>query len=174
MARGVNKAILVGNLGADPETRHTAAGNPVTKFRLATSESWRDRQTEQLQERTEWHRVVCFGRLAEIASEYLHKGSKVYIEGNLRTDSWEGQDGVKRWTTEIHARELQMLDSRGTRDRDAAFGPMPDDNSYSAGHSRSASDPDQAPSADDGQRQGSTAETAAKAANDDMDDDIPF
>lgn len=113
MARGINKAILIGNLGADPETRHTAGGNAVTNIRIATSESWRDKQSGEQQERTEWHRVVLFGRLGEIAGEYLRKGSKVYIEGRIQTRKWQGQDGQDRWTTEIVANEMQMLDSRG-------------------------------------------------------------
>ena len=112
MARGVNKVILVGNLGRDPETRYAQNGSAVTNFSVATSESWRDRASGEQQERTEWHNVVCFARLAEIAGEYLRKGSKVYIEGSLRTTSWE-QEGQKRYRTEIMARELQMLDSRG-------------------------------------------------------------
>ena len=112
MARGINKVILIGNLGADPETRYAANGNAVTRLRLATSESWRDRTSGEQQERTEWHTVVCFSRLAEVAGEYLRKGSKVYIEGQLRTSQWE-QDGQKRYRTEVHARDLQMLDSRG-------------------------------------------------------------
>ena len=112
MARGINKVILIGNLGRDPETRYAQNGSAVTNFSVATSESWRDRASGEQQERTEWHNVVCFQRLAEIAGEYLRKGSKVYIEGSLRTTSWE-QDGQKRYRTEIMARELQMLDSRG-------------------------------------------------------------
>ena len=111
MARGVNKVILVGNLGKDPETRYTQGGSAVTQFSIATSESWRDKATGEQQDRTEWHNVVCFARLAEIAGEYLRKGSKVYIEGSLRTSNWE-QDGQKRYRTEVMARELQMLDSR--------------------------------------------------------------
>ena len=111
MARGVNKVILVGNVGGDPETRYMPSGGAVTNLTLATSESWKDKQTSQPQERTEWHRVVFFNRLAEIASEYVRKGSKVYVEGSLRTRQWE-QDGVKRYTTEIVASEMQMLDSR--------------------------------------------------------------
>ncbi len=112
MARGINKVILIGNLGRDPETRYAQNGSAVTNFSVATSESWRDRNSGEQQERTEWHNVVCFARLAEIAGEYLRKGSKVYIEGSLRTTSWE-QDGQKKYRTEIMARELQMLDSRG-------------------------------------------------------------
>ena len=113
MARGINKVILIGNLGADPETRYTPSNTAVTNLRLATSDSWRDRQTGEQQERTEWHRVVCFNRLAEIAAEYLRKGSKVYIEGRLQTRKWQGQDGKDRYTTEIVANDMQMLDSRG-------------------------------------------------------------
>ncbi|MDP4652425.1 MAG: single-stranded DNA-binding protein [Haliea sp.] len=111
-SRGVNKVILVGNLGADPETRYMPSGGAVTNVNLATSESWKDKQTGQPQERTEWHRVVFFNRLAEVAGEYLKKGSKVYVEGALRTRKWQGQDGQDRYTTEIVANEMQMLDSR--------------------------------------------------------------
>ena len=112
MARGINKVILIGNLGRDPEVRYTQSGKAVANFTVATSESWRDRQTNEMQERTEWHRVVCFDRQGEVAGEYLRKGSKVYIEGRLQTRSWE-QDGQTRYTTEIVARDMQMLDSRG-------------------------------------------------------------
>lgn len=113
MARGVNKVILVGNLGADPETRYTASGAAITTISVATSESWRDKQTGENQERTEWHRVKFFGRLAEIAGEYLRKGRQVYIEGSLRTDKWQDQSGQDRYTTEIIANEMQMLGGRG-------------------------------------------------------------
>ena len=113
MARGVNKVILIGNLGGDPETRYTASGSAVTNIRLATTDSWRDRQSGEQQERTEWHRVVFFGRLAEIVAEYLRKGSQCYIEGRLQTRKWQGQDGQDRYTTEIVASEMQMLGSRG-------------------------------------------------------------
>lgn len=112
MARGINKVILVGNLGKDPEAKFMPSGNAVTNITVATSESWKDKQTGQQQERTEWHRIVFFNRLAEIASEYLKKGSKIYIEGALRTRKWQGQDGQDRYTTEIVASEMQMLDSR--------------------------------------------------------------
>lgn len=111
MAKGVNKAILVGNCGADPETRYMPNGNAVTNITLATSDSWKDKNTGQQQERTEWHRIVFFNRLAEIVGQYVTKGSKLYIEGRLQTRSWE-QEGVKRYTTEIVASEMQMLDSR--------------------------------------------------------------
>lgn len=113
MARGINKVILIGNLGRDPEVRYTQDQRPVTNFSVATSDQWRDRNTQEMQERTEWHSVVCFARLAEIASEYLRKGSKVYIEGRLQTRSWE-QDGQTRYRTEVVANEMQMLDSRGS------------------------------------------------------------
>ena len=112
MARGVNKVILLGNVGRDPETRYAQSGSAVTRFSIATSEIWKDRTSGEQQERTEWHNIVCFARLAEIAGEYLKKGSKVYIEGQLRTSSWE-QDGQKKYRTEVNARELQMLDSKG-------------------------------------------------------------
>lgn len=112
-SRGINKVILVGNLGQDPETKFMPSGGAVTNVSIATSETWKDKQTGQPQERTEWHRVVFFNRLAEIAGEYLRKGSKVYIEGALRTRKWQGQDGQDRYTTEIVAAEMQMLDSRG-------------------------------------------------------------
>lgn len=111
--RGINKVILVGNLGNDPETRFMPSGGAVTNVSLATSETWKDKQTGQPQERTEWHRVVFFNRLAEIAGEYLKKGSKVYVEGSLRTRKWQDQSGADRYTTEIVAAEMQMLDSRG-------------------------------------------------------------
>ena len=115
MARGVNKVILVGNCGQDPETRVIpSTGASVTNLSVATSESWKDKVTGDQQERTEWHRVVFFNRLAEIAVEYVRKGSKLYIEGSLRTRKWQGQDGQDRYTTEIVGSEMQMLDSRGS------------------------------------------------------------
>ncbi len=113
MARGINKVILVGNLGADPETRYTTAGGAVTNIRLATSEQWRDKQSGENQERTEWHRVVLFGKLGEIAGEYLKKGRQVYIEGSLRTNKYTDKDGVERYTTDIIASEMQMLGGGG-------------------------------------------------------------
>jgi single-strand DNA-binding protein len=115
MARGINKVILVGNLGADPETRYTANGGAITNIRLATSEAWRDKQTGENQERTEWHRVVLFGKLGEIAGEYLKKGRQVYIEGSLRTNKYTDKDGVERYTTDIVANEMQMLGGGGER-----------------------------------------------------------
>jgi len=151
MARGINKVILIGNLGADPEVRYTPANTAVCNIRLATSEQWRDKQTGEPQEKTEWHRVVMFNRLGEIAGEYLKKGSKVYIEGRLQTRKWQGQDGQDRYTTEIVANEMQMLDSRG------GSAPMDDPGSGNRGQPQSQ-----------GGGQGSTA------PDDDLADDIPF
>ncbi|MGD8783808.1 MAG: single-stranded DNA-binding protein [Thioalkalispiraceae bacterium] len=113
MARGINKVILVGNLGKDPEVRYMANGQAVANVSIATSESWKDKNTGEQQEKTEWHRVVFFRRLAEIAGEYLKKGSKVYVEGKLQTRKWQDNQGQDRYTTEIIANEMQMLDSRG-------------------------------------------------------------
>jgi single-strand DNA-binding protein len=113
MARGINKVILVGNLGADPDTRYMPSGKAVTNIRIATSESWKDRQTGDQQERTEWHSIVLYDKLGEIAAEYLRKGSQVYIEGALRTRKWQDKEGKDRYTTEIIAREMQMLGGRG-------------------------------------------------------------
>jgi len=112
MARGINKVILVGNLGADPETRYMPNGTAVTNIRVATTESWKDKDTGDQKENTEWHRVVFFGRLAEIVAEYLRKGSQVYIEGKLRTRKWQDREGNDRWSTEVVANEMQMLGGR--------------------------------------------------------------
>jgi single-strand DNA-binding protein len=113
MARGVNKVILIGHLGADPESRAMPSGSSVANLRIATTESWRDKQSGEQQERTEWHRVALFGRLAEIATEYLRKGSQVYIEGSLRTRKWQDKQGNERYSTEIVGNEMQMLGGRG-------------------------------------------------------------
>lgn len=158
MARGVNKVILVGNLGSDPETRYLPDGNAVTNVSVATSQVWRDRESGQQNERTEWHRVVFFRRLAEIAGEYLKKGSKVYIEGSLRTRQWE-RDGQKHYTTEIVANEMQMLDSRG----DMAGG---------GGYNDSASS--QGGSAGGGKRAAAAEPEFGAPPPEDFDDDIPF
>jgi single-strand DNA-binding protein len=115
MTRGVNKVILVGNCGQDPEVRYMPSGGAVTNLSIATSESWKDKNTGDQQERTEWHRVVFFNRLAEIVEQYVKKGTKLYVEGSLRTRKWQGQDGQDRYTTEIVASEMQMLDSRGSQ-----------------------------------------------------------
>jgi single-strand DNA-binding protein len=157
MARGINKVILIGNLGRDPETRYAQGGGPVTSFSVATSENWRDKTSGEMQERTEWHNVVCFGRLAEIAGEYLRKGSKVYIEGSLRTSSWE-QEGQKRYKTDIVVREMQMLDGRGGMGGDAPTGFEP---------RRNESRPDNRPDA--------RADNRPTLEEDPVfDDDIPF
>jgi len=113
MARGINKVIIVGNLGQDPETRYMPSGKAVTNLRIATSESWKDKQTGEQREQTEWHSVVMYDRLAEIAAEYLRKGSQVYVEGKLRTRKWQDKEGRDRYTTEIQANEMQMLGSKG-------------------------------------------------------------
>lgn len=134
MSRGINKVILIGNLGNEPEIRSTGAGALIATLSVATSESWRDRNTGQQQERTEWHRVVIFGKLAEIAQQYLQKGSKVYLEGKLQTRKWQGQDGQDRYTTEVvidgFNGQLQMLDSSGN----AATFPPPGTGTPPPGH----------------------------------------
>jgi single-strand DNA-binding protein len=126
MARGVNKVILIGNLGRDPEVKYTASGSAMVNVTVATSESWNDKQTNERVERTEWHRVVAYRRLAEVMGEYLRKGSKVYIEGKLQTRKWQDQNGQDRWTTEIVANDMQMLDSRG----DAAGRPQASESGF--------------------------------------------
>lgn len=158
MARGVNKVILIGNLGQGPEVKHMPSGGAVTNASIATSETWKDKNTGQPQERTEWHRVVFFNRLAEIAGEYLRKGSKVYIEGALRTRKWQAQDGSDRYSTEIVASEMQMLDGRGD-----AEGSAP------------AQQPSQRQAIPAAQNyaEASTGQ-AVPAGFDDFDDDIPF
>ena len=144
MARGINKVIIVGNLGADPETRYMPSGSAVTNLSVATSETWKDKQTGEQKERTEWHKVAMFNRLAEIAAEYLRKGSQVYIEGKLRTRKWQDRDGNDRWTTEIVADEMQMLGGRGG----GGSAPMSSDRGSSGG--------------------------APEGPPDDFEDDIPF
>ena len=161
MARGINKVILVGNLGADPETRHMPSGGAITSANLATSEAWKDKQTGQPQERTEWHRLVFYNRLAEIAGEYLRKGSKIYAEGSLRTRKWQGQDGQDRYTTEIVVREMQMLDTRSEGGQQAPQ-QQPHQGQYQGGHQR------QPP-----QRQPQAQQTPPPDYPD-FDDDIPF
>ncbi|MDR5867833.1 single-stranded DNA-binding protein [Halomonas koreensis] len=122
MARGVNKVILIGNLGQDPEVRFTPSGTAVANLNLATTDTWTDRQSGQRQERTEWHRVVMFNKLAEISQQYLRKGSRVYVEGRLQTRKWQDQNGQDKYTTEIVANDMQMLDSRGGGDMGGGFG----------------------------------------------------
>jgi single-strand DNA-binding protein len=157
MARGVNKVILIGNLGADPEVRYLPNGRAIANIRLATAESWKDKETGQLQERTEWHRIVFYGPLAEIVKEYLHKGSQVYVEGRLQTRKWQGQDGQDRYTTEIVAAEMHMLGGRGG----GASAPM-DRGSFDGAQDRHSGTRSQAPA------------TATDTAPPDFDDDIPF
>jgi single-strand DNA-binding protein len=164
-SRGINKVILVGNLGNDPETRFMPSGGAVTNISIATSEAWKDKTSGQQQERTEWHKVVFFNRLAEIAGEYLKKGSKVYIEGSLRTRKWQDNAGVDKYTTEIVASEMQMLDSRG--------GGGGGD--YNQGSSPA---PQQSAPAQNAPAQGATSDKPASQPQpqnfDDFDDDIPF
>ncbi|MEZ5507396.1 MAG: single-stranded DNA-binding protein [Gammaproteobacteria bacterium] len=157
--RGVNKVILVGNLGQDPETRYLPSGGAVTNITVATSETWKDKNSGQMQERTEWHRVVFFNKLAEIAGEYLKKGSKVYLEGALRTRKWQDQSGADRYTTEIVASDMQMLDSRG-----AGGG--------GAGNAGGFDGYDQLPEAQGGGN--SSYQSSSSPASADFEDDIPF
>ena len=157
MARGFNKVILIGHLGADPETRAMPSGSSVANLRIATTESWRDKQSGEQQERTEWHRVALFGRLAEIAGEYLRKGSQVYIEGSLRTRKWQDKQGNERYSTEIVANDMQMLGGRGGSGS----------GSGAAGASPGAGSREPAPEYASG---GSSGEGAGA----DFDDDIPF
>jgi single-strand DNA-binding protein len=153
MARGVNKVILVGNLGKDPEVRYSPNGSAVANVTIATSESWKDKTSGEKQERTEWHRIVFFGRLAEIAGEYLKKGAQIYVEGRLQTRKWQDKEGKDRYTTEIVANEMQMLGSRGGAG-------MP---SEPAHETAGAYEPAAAPRSGGG-----------KASGADFDDDIPF
>jgi single-strand DNA-binding protein len=146
MARGINKAIIVGNLGRDPEVRYTANGSAVANVTVATSESWKDKQSGERQERTEWHRVVFFGRLAEIVEEYLKKGSQVYVEGSIRTQKWQDKEtGQDRYTTEIVARDMQMLGSRGGEASGASgdnYSDVARSATGSSGSNTSGGDPD--------------------------------
>jgi len=174
MARGVNKAIIVGNLGADPEVRYTPGGTAVANMRVATTDSWFDKQSGERQERTEWHRVVAFARTAEVAGEYLRKGSKVYIEGRLQTRKWQGQDGQDRYTTEIVCNDLQMLDSRSS-----GTAPMDDRPAESQTAASSASAPAAAASGGASEASDMGGEsTDGQGGGDDPinpeDDDIPF
>lgn len=168
MARGVNKVILVGNLGNDPEVRYMANSNPVVNVSIATSESWKDKTTGERQDRTEWHRVVIFNRLAEIARDYLKKGSKVYLEGSLRTRKWQDQNGQDRYTTEIVASELQMLDARGSMQ----------EGGYAPAMNQGAPMNQAAPAAPYGggfpEQQAPMHNQAPAAADNSFDDEIPF
>ena len=162
MARGINKVILIGNLGRDPQTRYTQDGRAVTNFSIATSESWKDKQSGEQQERTEWHNIVCFARLGEIAGEYLRKGSKVYIEGRLQTRKWQDKEGHDRYSTEIIANDMQMLDGRtGAGDGDAPPRQMGERKAARGGGGDSRAEPQYDSS-------------ATSDFGDDIDDDIPF
>lgn len=190
MARGVNKVILIGNLGNDPDVRFTPNGSAVANLSVATSESWKDRNTGQQQEKTEWHRVVIFGKLAEIAQQYLRKGSKVYLEGKLQTRKWQGQDGQDRYTTEIvidsFSGQLQMLDSRQDGGMGAPMGggyqQQSQQPAYGAAPQQQQPQPQQQPQQQYGapQQQAPAQKPAAQPAPqpaggfDDFDDDIPF
>ena len=158
MARGVNKVIVVGNLGNDPDTRYMPSGSAVTNISVATSESWKDKQSGEQKEKTEWHKVAMFGRLAEIAAEYLRKGSQVYIEGKLQTRKWQDKDGHDRYTTEIVANEMQMLGSRGGAGGASGGGG-------GGGGGGGSSRP---------QNDGPPASPPPQGSSDDFDDDIPF
>lgn len=168
MARGLNKVMIMGNLGADPEVRYLPSGSAVTNIRVATSESWKDRTTGEKQERTEWHRIVLFNRLGEIAAQYLRKGSRVFIEGSIRTNKWQDQSGADRYTTEIIANNMQLMDSKGTGgsvpfDQGNSGMPhdmaaMPSSNSNAVPHSASTRTP----------------EPAMVGADEAFDDDVPF
>lgn len=174
-SRGVNKVILVGNLGADPETRFMPSGGSVTNVRLATSETWKDKQSGEQQERTEWHRVVFFNRLAEIAGEYLRKGSKLYVEGSIRTRKWQDQSGQDRYTTELVGNEMQMLDSRGggSGGGDYDQSSYPEAGSGSGGSNYGGSGGGSGSGASRGGSSGGSA-PAQPAPMGDIDDDIPF
>jgi single-strand DNA-binding protein len=162
MARGINKVIIVGNVGGDPETRYMPSGSAVTNLTVATNESWKDKQTGEQKERTEWHRVAMFNRLAEIAAEYLRKGSQVYIEGKLRTRKWQDKSGQERYTTEIIADEMQMLGGRGGSGGGGNFGGGKQDAGQGGGQSGGQS----------GGQGGGNA--PPQPGPDDFDDDIPF
>jgi single-strand DNA-binding protein len=159
MARGVNKVIIVGNLGKDPETRYMPSGSAVTNLRIATTEAWKDKQSGEQQERTEWHAVAMFGRLAEIAAEYLRKGSQVYIEGKLRTRKWQDKEGKDRYTTEIVADEMQMLGSKGGGGASAGAGAAMGASAAGVGAAGGG---------------GRTAVNDSAGPPGDFDDDIPF
>ena len=166
--RGVNKVILLGNVGSDPELKYTTNGAGVSNFSVATNETWMDKNTNERQERTEWHRIVAWGRLAEICNQYLKKGSKVYIEGRLQTRSWEGQDGQKRYTTEIVAGEMQMLDSREDVGGGGGGG------NYGSGGGGGYQQPAEAPSGAPQQGAPKQDSPSEPPPFNDPDDDLPF
>jgi single-strand DNA-binding protein len=174
MARGINKVIIVGNVGGDPETRYMPSGSAVTNLTVATNESWKDKQTGEQKERTEWHRVAMFNRLAEIAAEYLRKGSQVYIEGKLRTRKWQDKGGQDRYTTEIIADEMQMLGGRGGSGGGGNFGGGSQDGGQGGGQSGGQGG-GQSGGQGGGQSGGQGGGNAPpQPGPDDFDDDIPF
>lgn len=170
-SRGVNKVILVGNVGKDPETRYLPSGGAVTNLTLATSETWKDKNTGEAQEKTEWHRIVFFNRLAEIVNEYVRKGSKLYIEGRLQTRSWE-QDGITRYATEIVANEMQMLDTRGSGDNSGGSGSSGTGGQGGSAGSQNA--PQTHHNAGASGSSGTGGQASRPADFDNFDDDIPF
>jgi single-strand DNA-binding protein len=179
MARGVNKVILVGTLGNDPEVKYLPSGDAVCTISIATNESWKDKQTGQLQERTEWHRVVAFSRLAEIMGEYLRKGSQVYIEGKLQTRKWQAKDGTDRYTTEIRANEMQMLGGRPTGANTSGGGyqnqgSAPMQNNRPQGGGGGYNKPNQPQQSAPQQSAPQQAPASQAQGFDDFDDDIPF
>lgn len=180
MAKGINKVILIGNVGQDPEVKYMPSGGAVTNVSLATSETWKDKNTGQQQERTEWHRVVFFNRLGEIAGEYIKKGSKIYVEGALRTRKWQAQDGTDRFTTEIVVSELQLLDGRRDGDRYSEFPEAQGNNAPAANAPRAQQPQHQRRSAAPVSQQRAPQSSAhsfghpAADSYDSFDDDIPF
>ncbi|MBB3191706.1 single-stranded DNA-binding protein [Halomonas cerina] len=194
MARGVNKVILIGNLGQDPEVRFTPSGTAVANLNLATTDTWTDRQSGQRQERTEWHRVVMFNKLAEIAQQYLKKGSKLYVEGRLQTRKWQDQNGQDRYSTEIVANDMQMLDSRGgggdfqgggmaaqqaggfggQPQQGGGFGDQQQGGNYGGGQPQPRPAPRPTPNQGGGQQQGGNYGAPDPGSFDDFDDEIPF
>ncbi len=166
MARGINKVILVGNVGGEPDVRYMPNGNAVTTLSIATSETWKDKQTGEKQERTEWHRVVFYNRLGEIAGEYLKKGAKVYVEGSLRTRKWQDPQGQDRYSTEIIAAEMQMLDSKSSmpsaHDQSYSAPPSDQNNVQGSRHQNHA------------QNHGTPASSSPMPAFEGLDDDVPF
>ena len=166
LSKGINKVILVGHIGADPEIRYTSNNLPVGNIRLATSDNWKDKQTGERREATEWHRLVLFGRLAEIARDYTHKGSQVYIEGRLQTRKWQDRDGNDRYTTEVVVNDLTLLGSRGA---DAAPG-----DSHGSFQEDGGNAPPASPGDNGGGQPGKAARAPDQGGDGDIDDDIPF
>lgn len=161
MARGVNKVILLGNIGHDPEIKQLASGDSVVNFSLATTETWRDKSSNEMQEKTEWHRVVMYGRLADVLHQYAKKGSKLYIEGAIKTRKWQDKNGVERMTTEIHAKEFQMLDTRASSNGAPSYNSAPAQRNDSGFNNAPA-------------RPNNTMDPTPSLSSTDLDDEIPF